>query len=82
MAVHVGVSVALANSEGLLNLLDALLWLHTEDLFCYIVVCLVGEWIQMRGGWVVRELLANIFVSLYMYYSNVHEGGGCEQVEL
>ena len=41
-AIHVGVSVALADSEGLLNLLNALLWLHTEDLFCHIVVCLGG----------------------------------------
>ena len=50
-AIHVGVSIVLADSEGLLYLLDALLWLHTEDLLRHIVVCLVGESRCEEGGW-------------------------------
>ena len=42
MAIHVGVSVALADSESLLYLLNALLWLHAEDLLCHIIACLVS----------------------------------------
>ena len=43
MAIHVGVSVAFADSESLLYLLNALLWLHAEDLLRHIVACLVSE---------------------------------------
>ena len=52
MAIHVSVSVALADSESLLYLLDAFLWLHAEDLLRHIVACLVsGSRCETGCGW-------------------------------